>query len=72
MTMQAVSVRREPFARGDVMRRVEPSERGCMFCGNTRKNGTLFRYGWNRDDTGKTVWDAKQFCSKSCRDAYSY
>jgi len=76
--MQLVTVKRDPFARGDVVRKIERGHVGeqgyngvtCSWCGNTRKDGSLFRYGWGSDD-GRISMESHLFCSKSCHDSYN-
>ncbi len=66
---QQTTISRDPFARESLQRSIE-HEGSCAWCGSTRRNGSVFRYGVNRDDNGRTSWDAKVFCSLSCRNAY--
>lgn len=69
-----VVVARDSFRRGDIIRDIERKEEhmqgGCSWCGETRKDGSLFRYGWNDDQNIPTIWDGQAFCSKDCRDTY--
>ena len=64
-----VQVRREPFARGDVVRQAEQTERDCHWCGQRRRSGKLFRYGW-WSDVGRITWDDCLFCGLGCRSSY--
>lgn len=72
----SVQVRRDSFARHDVVRRTVESSGTCKWCGGKRqRKGTpvnrLFEYGINRDDRNRDEWEGKLFCSKSCHDSYS-
>ena len=70
---EGVSIRRDPFARGNLMRRAEASITGCAWCGQSRrgKRHGLFRYGWYRDGIyTRTEWDRELFCGVECREAY--
>lgn len=70
MSQQIVQLSRDPFARGDVVRKtVSAGPGGCQWCGQVRKSGRLFRYGW-WSDGGRQTWDDRQFCSVSCRNAF--
>jgi hypothetical protein len=43
--------------------------RECAWCGQKRKNGTLFRYGiWS--DGGRQDWQDELFCSVGCMLSY--
>ena len=64
-------ISRDPFARQELHRHVvadQPSKT-CDWCGNTRKNGTLFQYR-TESDGGSTFIHRGLFCSKGCHDAY--
>lgn len=67
--MTRVSIERDPFARGNVVRETIPrDERGaCAWCGQPAR----FRYGWD-DDQGPrySSMDTRQFCSKGCYDSF--
>ena len=65
---QHVSIRREPFARGDVVRR-KADQGECDWCG---RKGRLWQYGWDPDSLlpGRTAWDRESFCSIQCRRNY--
>lgn len=68
-----VQVRRDPFAREDLMREAigaKMHSTTCAWCGQTRKHGGLFHYGVSRDDRPEIAWDSKLFCSIGCRDTY--
>ena len=69
MEGHAVQIKRESFARGDVVRRTVGSSGTCAWCGQRRKGGKLFRYGWDSDG-GRVSWQDRLFCSVGCRDAY--
>ena len=64
-----VVIGREPFARMDRVRRVVPGK-GCSWCGQTRKNGSLFEYGVWADDKSKPAWLHGAFCSIGCMKMY--
>ena len=67
---KAKTIRRDSFARGDVIRKIVPCESdGCAWCGSIHKR--LFRYGWKSDSLrGEEAWDDQSFCCKGCRDSY--
>ena len=70
-----VSINRDPFARGDTVRRVVTNTHTCANCGNSRyRNGkpinSLFNYGWFADDKHHPSWDDKNFCCVDCRASY--
>jgi len=64
-----VSINRDPFARGNVVRETIPQvDRGdCCWCGRPAK----FTYGWD-DDQGPRYshMDSRQFCSIGCFHSY--
>lgn len=67
-------VSRDPFARTEIHRRLEPSGQGCNWCGSHRVHKglntlNLFRYYTETDD-GRRHDHKGLFCSKSCHDAY--
>lgn len=68
---RAVSVERDPFARGNVVRVLVPAgERvSCAWCGNAPGR---FRYGW-ADDQGRraSALQTRAFCSRSCERSFS-
>lgn len=64
--IRVVQIARDPFARLDIVRRVEPAGRsGCAWCGQRRRGGKLYRYGvWH--DAGRLHWGRELFCSRPC------
>jgi hypothetical protein len=65
-----VQILRFSFARGDLVRRIVPGKpSGCDECGNSRRGGNLFEFGWWPDD-GKPRAIRGQFCSKACAESY--
>jgi hypothetical protein len=70
MNPHIVQLSRDPFARGDLVRKTEPAgAQACRWCGQVRKSGRLFRYGW-WSDGGRLSWDSRPFCSVGCRNTY--
>ena len=74
-------VSRDGFARWELHRKVvKPapyesslpifSRMSCRWCGNTRKNGTLFQYSYEYDG-GRKGDIQGHFCSVSCMRAYN-
>lgn len=67
----AVSVGRDPFARGNVVRVTVPkAERtSCAWCGGAPGR---FRYGW-ADDQGRrhSALGTRGFCSRSCERSFN-
>ena len=54
----------------DTIRKVEPPSRHtCAWCGQTRSNGSLFRYGGITPMLRQNL-DATMFCSLECREDY--
>jgi hypothetical protein len=70
--MTATQISRDPFARTTLMREVvHTKSTTCSWCGNTRRNGTLFRYGTEKDAIYSRInWHRGNFCNKECHDAY--
>lgn len=72
-------IRRDPYARTTLMREREDADnQTCAWCGqvlwrkNRKKEPTsrfLYRY-YIETDGGHTYYDAKMFCSLTCRKAY--
>ena len=70
-------ISRDPFARQELHREVvnpevtqfSPCAPTCSWCGQTRKNGSLFAYS-TETDGGRTFTHRGLFCSKSCHDIY--
>jgi len=65
----AVTVKRDPFARGSLMRRIVPrtDRKPCAWCGYWPGK---YQYGWHADEKSRPAWEDRCFCSISCRDAY--
>jgi hypothetical protein len=56
--------------KDDTIRKVEPPSRHtCDWCGQTRSNGSLFRYGGLSPMLRKD-WEDTLFCSLECRNDY--
>jgi hypothetical protein len=70
-------INRDPFARQELHREVvkpepsqfSPSVPTCSWCGQTRKNGSLFAYS-TESDGGRRSTHRGLFCCKSCHDSY--
>jgi len=70
-------ISRDPFARQELHSEVvtpqaitgynNPLE--CKWCGQTRKNGRLFKYS-TQTDGGKIHYHKGEFCSLSCHNSY--
>jgi hypothetical protein len=65
-----VVIGREPFARMSRTRRVVHEGNSCSWCGQVRKNGSLFEYGVLHDASSRPNWLHGQFCSLSCMKTY--
>lgn len=73
-------ISRNPFAREELHREiVRPSPASlrpfeCAWCGQTRRNGTLFQYGIERDGVSPSYTARRNstglFCSLSCHNSY--
>ena len=65
---QVVSIYRDSFARGNVVRETVPkSDRGkCAWCGQPAR----FRYGWEDDSRPRPFFDSHQFCGRDCSRSY--
>lgn len=64
-------ISRDPFARTEVHREIVPGPHrdGCSWCGQTRKNGSLFRYRTEHDSIGsRPAVHLGLYCSKECHD----
>lgn len=74
--MSVVCIYHDPFGRYSLMRETVSSADDCYWCGSPRTRAgkllyKLFRYGIQYDDSpGRTHWDVKLFCCKSCRNTY--
>jgi hypothetical protein len=68
-----VVISHDAFARFETVRRKVETSRNCDFCGNKRKNGALFQYGFLEDDSlsGWVNWQSQAFCSISCMRSYN-
>ena len=68
-----VQIRRDPFARASLMRRVAEYHNECDWCGNTEKR-TYFQYAWEDDGllNRYPYWTDKAFCNVQCWEAYNY
>lgn len=67
--MPHVSIARDPCARFDTIRETVPQldRVPCAWCGQPGR----FRYGTHADDyNARPSWDARTFCSVSCRRVY--
>lgn len=69
-----IRLSRDPFARTQIIRMTEITNKTCSWCGNKRmKKGKilnkLFYYGIEHD-SGHTFWDRIPFCSIGCRNSY--
>ncbi len=72
-----VQVRRDPFARVDLVRRVVDGGpyADCQWCGaahhgKTKQPGLLFEYGW-WSDSGRKSWNGKLFCCLGWFESYT-
>ena len=64
-------ISRDPFARQEIHREVVPGPhpKGCSWCGQTRRNGSLFQYRTESDDNPRRPGAHRGlYCSKSCHD----
>ena len=74
--MSTVTISRDPAGRSETVRRTISEENqndgyGCRWCGGSRRGGSLFQYGTERDGlTRYTDWHDGYFCSKGCHDSY--
>jgi hypothetical protein len=66
-------INRDPFSRTTLMRRVERDpyalHRGCTWCGQLNRHGSLFRY-WTETDGGRNLGEGNPFCSISCKRSF--
>lgn len=71
--MSLTQISRDPFARTTVNRAIVPAcdvpRGGCDWCGQTRANGSLFKY-LTESDGGRSSRHRGLFCSKSCHNSY--
>jgi hypothetical protein len=69
---EPVQVRRDPFARMTMYRKVVFAFlKSCAWCGRFRKTPRLFCYGWEQDGINTQIeWDKHLFCSIECRDTF--
>jgi hypothetical protein len=65
----SVQVRRDPFARHTIMRRIVSDRGGCDWCGSYRKGSGLFEYSVDSDG-GRSADIQGAFCSISCMEKY--
>jgi hypothetical protein len=66
-----VTVNHDGFARQATVRRIEHRAGAtCDWCGQVRRNGSLFVYGTMRDDGFRVNEHRGRFCCKGCHDAY--
>jgi hypothetical protein len=70
-----VAIRRNPFSRETLVRRVVKTCDACDCCGNSRRDGkALFEYGTERDGVSQSYigphWHPGWFCSIACHDHY--
>ena len=66
-----MQVSRDPFARTELHRSIVYVAKSvtCDWCGNQRRNASLFRYS-TESDGGRKFEHRGLFCSKPCHDAY--
>ncbi len=72
----SMTVRREPFARGECKRFTTTNRHGdtwpttCRFCGSVKKR--MYSYVWWSDDKPEPRRDNdKWFCNIDCHDSYN-
>lgn len=68
--MEAVHVRREPFGRFTVVRKLVPvaDRKSCRWCGSRPGR---FIYGVDHDSVSpRTAWSREAFCSIDCHESY--
>jgi hypothetical protein len=79
--MPATQIKRDPFARASLMRRVvSPDDvahagNSCANCGGLRKNHSLFQYFWEGDSEIRifgslSIANGKLFCCVGCYRSY--
>ena len=69
MSTKRVTISRDPFSRTVLVRETitkHETRRECAWCGQPAR----FRYGTERDDTGRAQINPKPFCSRSCARSY--
>ena len=71
MEKQRVTVRRDPFARGEYVRFPSHGTGDCAWCGQTRR--VVYGYVWEEDDRPRRAREQHVehwFCNLACHDTF--
>lgn len=69
--MPRTTIKRDPFARTELVRERMLYSDCCSNCGGWSNGGHTYRYGTERDDRpGRIAWHHGEFCGKRCHDIY--
>ena len=76
MSSKHVSVRRDGFARHELVRQTVETNKTCDWCGSRRvrqgkKLDKMYQYGTEQDSRpGRIDWENQVFCCIGCHDTY--